>query len=95
MVRPKEGRTTTDPPPWYAPRYRNRGRLDEYLGDPQAHFLEILDVSFISWLNGYQSLDWSYEGCVVAIVRELGPGCAWPTSSPPFTWSSSRAFPTS
>lgn len=74
MVRPKEGRTTTDPPPWYAPRYRNRGRLDEYLGDPQAHFLEILDVSFISWLNGYQSLDWSYEGCVVAIVRELGPG---------------------
>ena len=44
MVRPKPGAVGTDAPPWYAPRYRNRGRLDEYLGDTQAHYLEILTV---------------------------------------------------
>lgn len=74
MVRPKPGAVVTDAPPWYAPRYRNRGRLDEYLGDTQAHYLEILTVEWVNVLTGKKTLDWSYEPCSVAVVRELGPG---------------------
>ena len=63
-----------DEAPWYGLRYRNRGRLDEYLGDTQPHYFEVLAVRVTGWLNGRQSLDWSYETCIVATVRELGPG---------------------
>lgn len=60
--------------PWYAPRYRNRGNIVEFLGDTQASFWEAWAVRLTHRLNGHESLDWTYERPIVSAVREVGPG---------------------
>lgn len=67
-------RCAEDDAEWYCVRYKNCGRLEEYLGDTQPYFVEVLAVRFAQWLNGGYSLDWSHENWITALVREVGPG---------------------
>ncbi len=60
--------------PWYEPRYRNCGRLEEFLGDTEPFWVEVVAVRFGQWINGCYSLDWTHESWIVTILRELGPG---------------------
>ena len=59
---------------WYEPRYRNIGRLEEFLGDTEPFWVEVVAVRFGQWINGCYSLDWTHESWPVTILRELGPG---------------------
>ena len=59
---------------WFCVRYKNNGRIEEYLGDTQPYFVEVIAVRFSQWLNGSLSLDWSYENWITSLVRETGPG---------------------
>ena len=61
-------------PSWYCARYRNAGNIDEYLGDTQPYFVEVVAVRFSQWLGGDYSLDWTYEPCIIALLRETAPG---------------------
>ena len=59
---------------WFCARYKNHGHIEEYLGDTQPHWVEVVAVRFWQWINGCRSLDWTYENWIVALVRETGPG---------------------
>jgi len=59
---------------WWCPRYRNRGGLDDYLGDTQPAHVEVLAVRIAQYLNGCRTLDWTYENWLTTLLRELGPG---------------------
>lgn len=59
---------------WWCARYKNRGRIEEFLGDTEPYRVEVVAVRIAQWLNGCVSLDWAYESCIVTFVRETGPG---------------------
>lgn len=59
---------------WFCARYKNHGRIEDYLGDSQPYWVEVVAVRCAQWLNGCRSLDWTYENWIVALVRETGPG---------------------
>ena len=59
---------------WGGPRYRNRGGLDDYLGDTQPAHVEVLAVRIAQYLNGCRTLDWTHENWLTTLLRELGPG---------------------
>lgn len=63
--------------PWWVPRYQNRGKIEQYLGDTQPFLVEILAVRVMQVLNGHVSLDWTYQNCTLATVRSLSPGFRW------------------
>ena len=63
-----------EPEPFYCPRYRNRGTLDEFLGDTQPTYLECVAVRTVQWLNGCESHDWTHENWLITCIRETGPG---------------------
>lgn len=67
------GCDTTDPAFW-CPRYKNCGTVDEFLGDSQPAWVEVVAVRVAQWLNSCVSLDWCYQNCFVRFVREVGPG---------------------
>lgn len=69
-----DGQCDTDLPEWWCPRYKNRGRIDEFLGDSQPARVEVVAVRVAQWLNNCVSLDWCYESWFTTIVREVGPG---------------------
>jgi len=59
---------------WWCPRYRNRGGLDDFLGDTQPAHAEVLAVRVAQYLNGCRTLDWTYENWLTTLLREIGPG---------------------
>lgn len=67
-------RCVPDDAEWFCVRYKNHGRIEEYLGDTQPYWVECVAVRCAQWLNGSASLDWAYENWIVALVRETGPG---------------------
>lgn len=64
-------------PPWWEPKYKNRGKIEEFLGNTQPYLVEILAVRVMQTLNGHVSLDWTYQNCTLATVRSLSPGMRW------------------
>ena len=63
--------------PWWVPQYKNRGRVEEFLGNGQPFLVEALAVRTMQVLNGNASLDWTYQNCTLATVRSLAPGFRW------------------
>lgn len=55
-------------------RYKNHGRIEEYLGDDDPSFFECLAVRITQRLNYCVSLDWAYESYIVCVVRSIGAG---------------------
>ena len=48
-------RRTQKEQPWWVPRYQNRGKIEQYLGDTQPFLVEILAVRVMQVLNGHVS----------------------------------------
>lgn len=59
---------------WFCVRYKNHGRIEEYLGDTQPYSVEVSAVRVAQWLNDCATLDWGYESTITTILRETGPG---------------------
>lgn len=59
---------------WWCARYKNCGRIEEFLGDTQPYWVEVVAVRVAQWLNGCVTLDWGYENWITTLVRETGPG---------------------
>lgn len=64
-------------PKWWESSYKNRGKMEDYLGNTQPFLVEILAVRVMQTLNGNVSLDWAYQNCTLATVRSLSPGFRW------------------
>ena len=71
-MKPTEGSS-----PWWEPKYRNRGNIEEFLGNAQPFLVEVLAVRVMQALNGHASLDWTYQNCTLATVRSVSPGMRW------------------
>tara|TARA_B100000780_G_C21066131_1_gene428698 strand:- start:129 stop:1070 length:942 start_codon:yes stop_codon:yes gene_type:complete len=64
-------------PKWWEEKYKNRGNIEDFLGNTQPFLVEVLAVRIMQTLNGNVSLDWAYQNCTLATVRSLAPGFRW------------------
>ena len=63
--------------------FKNRGQIEEFMGDTQPYLAEVLAVRIFLFLQGERfprngetntTLDWTHEGCAVTWIRDCGPG---------------------
>jgi len=63
--------------------YKNRGEIEEFMGDTQPYLVEVLAVRIFLLLQGNRwttnekgnitRIDWTYESCPVTWLRDCGP----------------------